>query len=599
MNHRRPSNIFSQIKVRHQLYIIFFIGIFIPALALGNYLIYNSRTLLLSHYQDLARADNNQARSILYDLTSNIYLKATTVGEDEKLKKLLCTYYTSESVAHQAVTFFEGFSLPFVNDAYIHNIDIYTFNPTLPEGSHIHPITDEIKETDWFQKMAGSVTPFWANGISVDSVRQESTALCLYTRIFLSSNNYAILKLTLDNNQLRNRLNNCTQETIIWLNGEDAFFSSNYRDSTLPSCPSIAAGSYYLGDVTVNDARAIGCISSLLPSYSDDNFYIASINTDGYPYLNRITAVYIAILLVILLSTSGFVLLFSRHFGKRVNRLRQTMYNVSQGQYDHIQDDSNSEDEISQAFRDLNLMVQNILHKEASVYEAELKNKELLNQQAQMRFEMLSSQINPHFLYNTLETIRMRALAGGNREVANAVKLLGKSMRYALDNSSTSITSLSEELAQIDTYLAIQKLRFHDKINYSLRIPFQMDTGRYQIMPFLIQPLVENAVLHGLRDAEEHGLLIIHIFEENKTLTIKVFDNGCGMTDEELSAMRENIYHHPKDSSKSIGLYNVYQRIQLRYGSAYGLQVKSRKNVGTVFTMTIPALEYKEGGNQT
>lgn len=590
---------FHKIKIQRQLSLIFLIGIFIPVIIIGNYLIYNSRTLLLKHYHDLAKADNNQARSILYDLTSSIYNKAALLDSDAELKVLLQTRYPSKKEAYQALNTYEGFSVGLVNDAYIHALDIYTFNQSLPDGTYIHPITTDIKNTDWYERISTSVTPFWTAGTSVDSINHTSPTLCLYTRIFLPDiNGYAILKLTLDRNQLRSRLSNCTQDTVIWIKGEDAFFTSRNHTTDQPSCPDIQDGSFYLGKITVGDKKAIGCISSLLTSYSNDNFYIASVNTDGYPYINRITTVYSAILLLILVSTSGFVLFYSRHFARRVTDLRQTMYQVSQGQYDAIHDNREGEDEISEAFQDLDLMVQNILRKEASVYEAELRNKELMNQQAQMRFEMLSSQINPHFLYNTLETIRMRALAGGNREVANAVKLLGKTMRYALDNSINSITSLSDELEQIDAYLAIQKLRFHDKINYTLRLPFQMNTKRYQIMPFLIQPLVENAVLHGLREIEENGRLIIHIIERNKVLYIKVYDNGCGMTPEELAAMRDNVYHHPKDSSKSIGLYNVYQRIQLRYGNEYGLHVSSKKNYGTLFTMTIPALEYMEGGRE-
>lgn len=100
-----------------------------------------------------------------------------------------------------------------------------------------------------------------------------------------------------------------------------------------------------------------------------------------------------------------------------------------------------------------------------------------------MEFKMLSSQINPHFLYNTLETIRMRSIKAGNREVANGVKLLGKSMRYVLDNTATASTTLDKELDYIETYLAIQKLRFHDKINYSLKYPLDMDLSTYHILP--------------------------------------------------------------------------------------------------------------------
>ena len=352
---------------------------------------------------------------------------------------------------------------------------------------------------------------------------------------------------------------------------------------------------YYLGNVELSDQKAIGCISIMPTSYSEDTFHIASLNTDGYPYKKKLTIIYAVIILSILIISSVFILLYSRYFSHRVIMLREAMHKASLGKYNNIIDIFDGKDEISDAFHDLQTMVQDIIRMETSHYEAELRNKELISQQAQMRFEMLSSQINPHFLYNTLETIRMRSLKAGNKEVANAIKLLGKSMRYVLDNTMTSTTSLARELEHIETYITIQLLRFHDKFNYAIRIPIHMDTTKYEIMPLLIQPIVENAILHGLRETENNGHLLIHVSIRGKDLYIQVFDNGCGMTDEEVSVILAGIYNHPENSAKSIGLYNVNQRIKLRYGEEYGLTLKSKKNYGTLFTIVIPTLEYIGG----
>ena len=163
-------------------------------------------------------------------------------------------------------------------------------------------------------------------------------------------------------------------------------------------------------------------------------------------------------------------------------------------------------------------------------------------------------------------------------------------MRYVLSNTTTSFTTLEKELDYISTYLAIQKLRFHDRVNYTLKTAPDLDVSQFQIMPLLLQPIVENAVLHGLEEVEENGKIIIHIHLYQETLYIKVFDNGCGMTPEEIEKMKQNIYHHPKESSRSIGLYNINQRIQLCYGSDYGLRIQSKKDCGTLITMIIPGI---------
>lgn len=595
MHKRRFSNPFTKIKVQKQLYIIFFIAIFLPTVTIGNYLVYHIRSLLLEHYEEQAYSDNLRVKSLLLDLVSNIHYKANSLGSDKELIHILSTEYDSPLAAASAMEAYSGFTTLLSQDIPIRRVSVYTWNTSLPEGRYIHQITDEIKKEEWFQRITTSVTPFWTEEIDTDDFGNQDLVLCLHARIFLPQiNSYAIVNLSINNNHIKNRIVNNSLHTALWLNEDESFFYCSDRegiDSSLYSYTE-SPGKYYLGKMELDEKEAIGCISSLSTSYSDDWFYIATLNYDGYAYIDKITLAYLGILGLILIITSTFIYAYSWYFSRRVITLRQTMHNASLGNYD-ITDTFHGEDELSEAFADLNVMIQNILKKEASVYEAQIRTQELTNQQQQMEFKMLSSQINPHFLYNTLETIRMRSLRAGNHEVANAVKLLGKSMRYVLENTTTSFTTLAKELDYIETYLSIQKLRFHDRVNYTLRTPPDMDLNEYQIMPLLLQPIVENALLHGLEEVEQNGRIIIHITNRDNTLYINIFDNGCGMTLEETDRMRQNIYHHPADSSKSIGLYNIYQRIQLCFGNNYGLQVKSKKNVGTLITMTIPAQEYR------
>lgn len=207
---------------------------------------------------------------------------------------------------------------------------------------------------------------------------------------------------------------------------------------------------------------------------------------------------------------------------------------------------------------------------------------------------MLASQINPHFLYNTLETIRMKAITAGNRDVANAILLLGKSMHYVLENTGTASTSLKKELDYISTYLAIQKLRFNDRVNYTLTVPEDMDPGEYQILPLLLQPLVENAILHGLADTETDGRIVVAVSKkDDDLLLIDISDNGRGMDEAELDALEKGLQVQ-KTSSANIGIYNINRRIKLFYGSAYGMEIKSQPDKGTHITLTLPLLNITE-----
>lgn len=584
---------FSKIKVQKQLYVIYLIAILIPVSIIGSYLVYNSRSLLLDHYEEVAYADNLRAKSLLLDITSNIYNHANTLASDDALIDILSADYHLEPEKTLQLKNYAGFQNIMSQDISIQQIHVYTYNDTIPENAQIHHISDEIRKQGWFARASASVSPFWSSTTVLDDFGNDVVSLCLYSRIFLpKQKSYAILNMTLSNNHLKNRIESSSLYTVMWLSEEGIFYRSSRNDPQYDLVASYApnANDFYVGPVVLEGEKMIGCVSTFLASYSRNLFYVASVNNSGYAYIQNITYTYLAILLLILFATSVFIYLFSRYFSHRVIALREAMHNASQGNY-HVVDHYSGEDEISDAFADLNIMIQDILHKEASIYEAQIRAQLLENQQQRMEFKMLTSQINPHFLYNTLETIRMRSIKAGCLEVANAIKLLGKSMRYVLQNTATSFTTLEKELDYINTYLAIQKLRFHDRINYSLKIRTAIELDEYSIFPLLLQPVVENAIIHGLEDVEENGRIIIHILTREDKLNIVIFDNGCGMTLEEIDRMLQNMRNHPEESSKSIGLYNIYHRIQLYYGDAYGIRVQSKLNFGTAVTLILPAPE--------
>jgi two-component system sensor histidine kinase YesM len=234
-------------------------------------------------------------------------------------------------------------------------------------------------------------------------------------------------------------------------------------------------------------------------------------------------------------------------------------------------------------------MVEKIKEKDAKMYEDRINSQRLLNAQQRIEMEVLASQINPHFLYNTLETIRMKAFKAGDRDVATAIKLLGKSMRYVLENTGTSSTTLKNELEYIETYLQIQRLRFTEKVNYLFVIEEGLKTEEHDILPLLIQPIVENAIVHGLEEVEKDGLIRIEVHSvKNEILRIDISDNGSGMSPATLLSLRKKLETPHLNPNKNIGLYNINQRIRLCYGAQYGITVESTTGKGTTVSITLP-----------
>jgi two-component system sensor histidine kinase YesM len=215
----------------------------------------------------------------------------------------------------------------------------------------------------------------------------------------------------------------------------------------------------------------------------------------------------------------------------------------------------------------------------------QVQKEKLHTKQKEVEFKMLASQINPHFLYNTLETIRMKAVVNHQPEIVELVKMLAKTMRYNIQVTDRLVT-LKEELQMVEYYLKIQEYRFGDRITSNLTVEPVVDS-RARILPLTIQPFVENAFVHGLEGKDKDGRLEIRVYMEGDDLCICIRDNGAGMDYYELGALRKTLREEQADQSH-IGMRNVNQRIKLLYGEKYGVEVDSQKNLGTTVIIRIP-----------
>ena len=202
----------------------------------------------------------------------------------------------------------------------------------------------------------------------------------------------------------------------------------------------------------------------------------------------------------------------------------------------------------------------------------------------------LQSQINPHFLNNTMETINWTAieLLGGRNEISKMAGSLSKMLRMTLENSDT-VVPVGEEIRHSMYYLEIQKIRYEDKFDVVWKIAPEVESCR--IIRVVLQPLIENAIYHGIKPLTNKGLLTIRGYLNGETAELSVEDNGLGMTPEELNRLRENINGDVIKESAHIGLSNVNQRIRLYYGNEYGLIIDSREGIGTRVTIRFPRLQ--------
>ncbi len=221
---------------------------------------------------------------------------------------------------------------------------------------------------------------------------------------------------------------------------------------------------------------------------------------------------------------------------------------------------------------------------------------ELLQQQLHSnedKLNALQSQINPHFLYNTLETIREMALEHGEAELSRIISSLSLMFRYSMDFSNT-VVPLDHELGQIQRYMKLQQIRFPDRFTLNLiKVCDEDDIRTVMIPKFTIQPLVENALKHGFHDMREGCVLNVRLTSSGTAFRIAVEDNGKGIEPEFVKVMNETVRYgriskEADSSHNGISLNNIYSRLRLYFGEQASVYVNSAPGVGTIVTIDFP-----------
>lgn len=267
----------------------------------------------------------------------------------------------------------------------------------------------------------------------------------------------------------------------------------------------------------------------------------------------------------------------SKRITEPILNLERTVKKVREGDLSAKADPS-SNDEVGDLSESFNEMTDRIAELMEKFEKEQIEKRESV-------LWALKAQINPHFLYNTLDSIVWMAEAGQNEDVVEMTSALAKMLRASIGRDSETAT-LRLELENIRNYLRIQKYRYKSKLNYEIDVPEKLYNRRVEHLS--LQPLVENAIYHGIRERREGGLITVFAEERDGNLIIAVEDNGVGMTEERIREIMNR-----EESVKSMGVRNVDNRIKLTFGNEYGLKIESKPGVGTRVTMTLPDLEVK------
>lgn len=291
---------------------------------------------------------------------------------------------------------------------------------------------------------------------------------------------------------------------------------------------------------------------------------------------NKAQSLYVLVAMGLMIVALFFSRFISRSITQPIQQLCDSMARVQEGDFsvsDVVVDSKNEIGSLTKSFNVMTHRIQDLM--EQNIREQEAKRKSEL--------KALQSQINPHFLYNTLDSIIWMAEGKKNEEVVLMTASLARLLRQSISNED-EVVSIGQEVEYARGYLTIQKMRYKDKMEFQIDV--DPSILHIPLIKLVLQPVIENAIYHGLKYKESKGLLMVKGFRKNGNAVLQVIDNGVGMDQETLDHIYEK--HKVNYQSNGVGVYNVQKRLQLYYGSEYGITYESEKGVGTTATITIP-----------
>lgn len=301
-------------------------------------------------------------------------------------------------------------------------------------------------------------------------------------------------------------------------------------------------------------------------------------NLDRFFFIMGTLAIFISVFISVLISRSIL---------HPIKKLVNTMHQVEEGNLD-VSIDIKSDNEIGELAKAFNLMtnrVNNLVNQNKKIEKNKRKNE----------LRALQAQINPHFLYNTLDSIIWMAESKNYKAVVTMTSALAKLFRISISKGEQYIT-VAEEIEHVENYLKIQKIRYGDHLDYHIDV--EEDIKQNKIIKLIIQPIVENAIYHGIKNVPGGGMIDISVKKYDNKILITIADDGVGMSEQEINLLFSKDQELPKEKKLGgVGVRNVDNRIKLYYGEDYGLEIESEIYEGTTVKAWLPNISIIGGDN--
>ncbi|MCX4320152.1 MAG: sensor histidine kinase [Lachnospiraceae bacterium] len=575
-------------RLGYRMFLVYIFGGFLPLVLIGLYLIQGTKQILVNQAKSAEAQELFTVRNQIAEMQDTITIMSRYFYFDEKLEEIAEKQYRDYQEIiddYRSYTSFLEYR-KYYNDI-ISRISVYFENDTITGNSEFVKVDDNIRNEEWYQRVQkekGSVIWSYLPHEIMGYDHALALSRMLKTR---KGKNVGALVIYIRPERFEGYVRERSGDTFLVLNGETSICSMG-QNTVFEDIKEYLPGKGeedIQKQISIDGASYIVTTETIFQDNSSD--YLQVVGVRAYrDILKEANAQSIKSIGLSCLS-AGFavimILSYSLSFSRRVQRFKEQMKKAAEGSFE-LQEKLGGNDEISELYDYLHTMIHDIQRLLAEVYREKIHAEQLKTSQKDAELKLLTSQINPHFLYNTLETIRMKARVSKQYEIEDLVKMLGKILRSSISAGEKEV-SVASEVELVESYLKIQKYRFGERMAYEIFV--EEGVEKKKIIPLILQPIVENSIIHGFEGREETGHIQIRVEARKEDLVILVEDDGNGIEGEKLAQIREELKYH-RFKGKHIGVCNVNQRIKLKFGDGYGVEVESRPGEKTVVKMRLP-----------
>ncbi|MFL0374352.1 sensor histidine kinase [Paenibacillus amylolyticus] len=564
----------NYMKLRDKLLLMYVLSVFIP-IVVTNVVFYNvtSANIRSQKTRDAGMALNNLKNDLRVTIDQGVGLSYSLYTDPVFNDTISRSFQSHFEYIDAYNSYLKGQFSGQLNQG-IRWYQVYTDNSTILSSGYIDRLTDDVRNSDWYVQFQAYSAPYPAL-ISSDQM------LSLVQRLdnLDTGGREQLLKIDLNMDMIKQYFHNSGFDGKVYLldpgghiqfsndpTAEEAQIGKRYSEIQFPN-KMIPFELTYTG---INYLEGWS-----LQGVMDEEIVLKEVRK------SRSFVVWLACINFVL--PSIIIAAMSRTIHVRLVRILKHMKKVKTQNFQTIPPED-ARDEIGQLTMEFNRMTETIHNLIHEVYLADIQKKDLELKQQQAQLHALHSQINPHFLFNTLESVRMRSLIKGERETAKIVHNMAKMFRKSISWNQNDVT-VKEELELIESFLQIQKYRFGEKLQYTI----EADPAvlMYRIPKMVILPFVENASIHGIESSPGVGIIQLFVSMENDQLHIRLTDNGIGMSEAKLEELLSYLDQNT-DMGEHVGMKNAYSRLKLCYKNHFTFDIQTWEGEGTRIQIKLP-----------